>query len=282
MDTGPPRATRDTEPVDGASPVEPGRGAPPLEPVDPDRPSLPFVLDRIRDVEGWLTIEQAARLHRAGRSCAPGGQVVEIGSFRGRSTVVLASSVAGDVEIVAIDPHAGNDRGPQEIEGFADEAATDNRVFRANLAAAGVADRVRHIRSFSDRAHDCVDGAVDVLFIDGAHRYVPARNDICDWGRRVRPGGRMLIHDAFSSVGVTAAIATQLVGSRQWRYEGRSGSLVEYRRIDRSPYGALKDAVRQLAQCGWFARNVLIKVLIVARLGRLTRFLGHRQPTWPY
>ena len=67
---------------------------------------------------------------------------MEIGSFRGRSTIVLASAAADGVEVVAIDPHAGNDRGPQEIEGYATEAATDRAVFTTNLARAGVADRV--------------------------------------------------------------------------------------------------------------------------------------------
>ena len=41
-------------------------------------------------------------------------------------------------------------------------------------------------------------------------------------------------------------------------------------------------APRQAAQLPWFARNVLIKVLIVAKLGRLTRHLGHDPSTWPY
>jgi hypothetical protein len=55
---------------------------------------------------------------------------------------VLAIGADPSVEVVAIDPHAGNDRGPQEIEGFVDEAETDHERFEANLAAAGVGDRV--------------------------------------------------------------------------------------------------------------------------------------------
>ncbi len=76
--------------------------------------------------------------------------------------------------VIAIDPHAGNDRGPQEIDGFADAAADDHAIFNANLERAGVADRVRHVRMFSDAALDVVDGPIDVLYIDGAHRYAPA------------------------------------------------------------------------------------------------------------
>ena len=164
------------------------------------------------DVEGWMTDEQGRRLYAAAARCPAGGRIVEIGSFQGRSTIVLASAAPAGVEVVAIDPHAGNDRGPQEIAGYADEAAGDRAAFEANLARAGVADRVRHVASFSDDAHGEVDDPIDVLYIDGAHRYGPARADIRDWGRRVGDGGTMLIHDSFSSIGVTLAIVRELVG----------------------------------------------------------------------
>ncbi len=236
----------------------------------------------VADVEGWLTDAQIARLHDAAASAPPGGRIVEIGSFRGRSTIVLASAAPPGTEVVAIDPHAGNDRGPQEIEGFEAEAATDNEVFEANLRRAGVRDLVVHHRLFSDAAHDQVGQAIDVLFIDGAHRFAPARADIRDWGARVVPGGRMLIHDSFSSVGVTLAIVVELVFSGRWRYAGRSGSLAEYRRTTVGLAERPGNSVAQLLQLGWFARNVVIKVLIVAGLGRFTRLLGHRQETWPY
>lgn len=242
-------------------------------------PSFAAVLDAIGGVDGWLSDDQALRLWTRGRSVPEGGRIVEIGSFRGRSTIVLASAAARGVDVVAIDPHAGNDRGPREIEGFEAEAAEDNAVFHANLAAAGVAPRVRHVRAFSSDAHDAVDGPIDLLFIDGAHRYGPAVADVQAWGDRVVAGGTMLVHDAFSSVGVTLALARACFWSRRWRYAGRSRSLVEYRR---EPTRPLANLAQQLAQLPWFARNVLIKALIVARLGRLARLLGHREATWPY
>ncbi len=58
---------------------------------------------------------------------------------------------------------------------------------------------------------------VELLYIDGAHRYAPARDDIRRWGDRVPPGGTLLIHDSFSSVGVTGAILTSLTfSSPRW------------------------------------------------------------------
>jgi predicted O-methyltransferase YrrM len=236
----------------------------------------------VADVEGWMTDGQARLLWDSARRVAPGGRVVEIGSFRGRSMVVLARAAEPTVELVAIDPHAGNDRGPQEIDGFVDEAAEDHDVFNANLEKAGVRDRVRHVRAFSDAAHGDVDDPIDLLYIDGAHRYAPARTDIHEWGNRVADGGTMLIHDSFSSIGVTLAIVRELFAGRRWRYVGRSESMTEYRRERLRPKARVANAVHQSLELPWFARNVLIKVLITAKLGKVTRILGHDPSVWPY
>jgi predicted O-methyltransferase YrrM len=236
----------------------------------------------VADVQGWMTEAQAQRLWDRAKELRPPAQVVEIGSYQGRSAIVFGRAVAPGVDVVAIDPHAGNDRGPQQIEAEPDEGQADHEAFLANLADAGVVDAVRHVRIASQEAHDAVEGEIDVLYIDGAHRYVPARDDIRDWGARVRDGGTLLIHDSFSSIGVTLALVRQLFFGRGFRYVGRSGSMTEYRRERLGLGERVTNAGRQAAQLPWFARNVLIKVLILAKLGRLTRFLGHREPTWPF
>jgi Methyltransferase domain len=218
----------------------------------------------LTEIEGWLTEAQAARLAACGARAD--GQVVEIGSFRGRSTVVLARA-AGSV--VAIDPHAGSDRGPQEISADAERGDADFEAFRANVAGLPV----RHVRKFSADAHADVDGPIALLFVDGAHRFEPARADLVDWGRRVAPGGTMLVHDSFSSIGVTLALFTL----RGWRYVGRTGSLAEFRRERGRLYGPM------LRQLPWFARNVAIKVLIVAGRRRWAERLGlDPGAPWPY
>jgi predicted O-methyltransferase YrrM len=250
--------------------------------VPPTSSTFAQTFDDVADVQGWMTEAQAHRLWDRAQELDPPAQIVEIGSYQGRSAIVLGRAATDGVEVVAIDPHAGNDRGPQQIHGAPDEGQADHEAFLANLEAAGVSERVRHVRQFSHEAHADVAGEIDVLYIDGAHRYVPARDDIRDWGRRVADGGTLLIHDSFSSVGVTLALLTQLFFSPHFRYVGRSGSMTEYRREDQPPRQRLANAGRQAAQLPWFARNVLIKVLILARLGRLTRYLGHREPTWPF
>jgi predicted O-methyltransferase YrrM len=233
-------------------------------------------------VEGWFSPDQVARVAERAAEVPPDGRIVEIGSFRGRSMIAIARSAPPGAEVIAIDPHAGNDRGPQEIDGFAEEAAEDSEFFKANLDRAGVLDRVMYVRKFSHDAHDDITGRIDVLHIDGAHRFGPAREDIRAWGDRVAPGGVLLIHDSFSSIGVTLAIVVALLLSGRWRYVGRSRSLAEYRAEPVRGVPRLANIARQLAQMPWFARNVVIKLLIVARLGKVTRLLGHDGGNWPY
>jgi predicted O-methyltransferase YrrM len=241
------------------------------------------ILREVADVEGWMTPGQGATLVDAARRCRAGGTIVEIGSFRGRSTIVLALAAPASATLIAIDPHAGNDRGPQELDGFVDEAADDHAVFTDNLAAAGVAERVRHLRMYSDAALHEVDGVVDVLYIDGAHRYGPARADIRAWGARVSDDGTMLIHDSFSSIGVTAAILRELVAGTRFRYVGRSRSMTIYRAdLPRGWRARVGNAARQLAQLPWFLKNVLLKVLLSIGLGSLLARLGRPVPDWPY
>ena len=242
-------------------------------------PTLESALD---GVEGWFSPEQVERVAARSSELTAGDRVVEIGSFRGRSMVVIGRKAPEGVAIYAIDPHAGNDRGPQEIEGFEDEAAVDSKVFQANLERAGVWDRITYVRKFSHDAHGDVPGDIALLHIDGAHRFTPAREDIRAWGARVAPGGVMVIHDSFSSIGVTGAIAASLMFSKEWRYAGRSRSLAEYRREPVSGAAQLKNIATQLSQLPWFARNVLIKVLVTAKLGKAAKALGHDGNSWPY
>lgn len=240
-------------------------------------------LQAVDGIAGWMTPDQARQLYDAAAAVQPGGKIVEIGSFRGRSTVVIASAIAPGVSLFAIDPHAGNDRGPQEIDGYAAAAATDHEVFLANLEHAQVDDLVQHVRAFSDQAHSEVAGTLAMLYVDGAHRYAPARADIRDWGARVDADGTLLIHDSFSSIGVTLAILRELLLSRRWRYVGRSRSLAVYRSdLPRTAVARAANIGRQLAQLPWFARNLLVKVALTLRLGALLSAVRGRPVDWPY
>jgi hypothetical protein len=77
----------------------------------------------------------------------------------------------------------------------------------------------------------------------------------------------MLVHDAYSSVGVTLALLTSVVPSSSWRYVGRDGSLAAYVRERSLGMG------RELGQLGFFGANLVRKGLIAA---------GLRDGPWPH
>jgi len=91
----------------------------------------------------------------------------------------------------------------------------------------------------------------------------------------------MLVHDAFSSVGVTLAIMRELVPGRTFRYVGRTRSLAEYR-ADLAPGDRLRNAARQAVQLPWFVRNLGLKALLTLGWGKVLRRFGRPVPEWPY
>ena len=109
----------------------------------------------IKGVRGWLAPAEAEALFEAAKSCTGRGVIVEIGSWKGKSTICLArgSQAGACLAVYAIDRHT--DRSYE--------------AFQRNITRAGVADRVHPIRSRSQDAADGFSEPVELLFVDGAH-----------------------------------------------------------------------------------------------------------------
>ena len=201
---------------------------------------------------------------------------MEIGSYQGRSTIVLARATSESVAVTSIDPHAGNDRAPAAWEGSPADGWQDHLAFDTHLRTHEVSGRVRHVCSSSSAAHPEVTGEIDLLYVDGSHRYREVLGDLGGWGSRLREGGTMFVHDAFASLFVTAAVFRSVVVSPRWRYVGRERSLAEYRRQKVRGGDRIVSVARQFAALPWFARNLAVKALCAARLERLAVVLRHR------
>ncbi|MGI9538610.1 MAG: class I SAM-dependent methyltransferase, partial [Miltoncostaeaceae bacterium] len=175
----------------------------------PDRrAAVRDVRDRVADVEGWLTDGEGALLYELARGNR-GGAIVEIGSWKGRSTIWLAegSRAGRGAVVVAIDPHTGSE------EHRADGEVVDTfSEFRTNLAMAGVEEVVRPERAMSVDAAARVDEPVGLLFIDGAHDRDSVLADIDAWFPKLAPHGMIAFHDVTASwPGVARAIGERLV-----------------------------------------------------------------------
>ena len=233
---------------------------------DPTEPVLAFedawrLADR---VDGWLTEDQARTLYDAARAAAP-GRVVEVGSHLGRSTIVLAASGAA---VTAIDPFPDDWRyGRPDTE----------RRLRAHLADAGLADRVEVRVATSHAARTSWSEEVRMVYVDGKHDMWSCLDDL-RWSAFLRPGDVVLVHDAFSSLGVTLAVLCDALTTDRHRYTGRTGSLARFE-VARP---TVADRLRVAQELPWFAHNLLVKVLLRLRARPLARLLGHTDTADPY
>ena len=159
-------------------------------------PLLPFA-----SIDGWLTVDEAITLYELSRALPNEKPLaVEIGSWQGKSSVCLASGLAGKFRprLCCIDPFdASGDAASADVYGTRAEQATGGlrATFEANLAAAGLLDVVEVHAGFShDEARRFVE-PIDLLFVDGDHAYDAVKQDFVDWAPKVRAGGFLVMHD---------------------------------------------------------------------------------------
>lgn len=204
-------------------------------------------------VQGWLSEGQARILYRAATCVRPAQRIVEIGSHHGRSTVFLAAAKSPQVRLLAVDPFDN----PRWGGGPAAYAA-----FTATLDRFGLGDDVERFRGVSVEASAAWEGGqhIGLILIDGAHDRASVIADIDGWEHHVAPGGIVMFHDAFSSVGVTRALTERHLLGRQFRCLGSHRSLVVLRREDLGPVGQLRSTSRFAAGYPYFARNLAIKL----------------------
>src|SRR5579864_679456 len=146
----------------------------------------------LHGVEGWLGDDEALLLYRLARRCAGAGVIVEIGSWKGRSTICLAlGSLAGKKGPVhAIDPHDFAPDASVMNDGlYRTSALTTFGEFSANLKRAGVIEIVHPIVATSDEAARNWTQPIELLWIDGAHTYENDSRDIQNWSPYIVPGG---------------------------------------------------------------------------------------------
>lgn len=184
-------------------------------------------------VDGWLSEGEADLLYGLAHNAQC--DVVEVGSFMGRSTVALglgAKHGGRGVLVHAVDNFAGiaeHNRNGGELEKAKPTAA----LLRANLDGAGVNGQVTIKDMDSRRASDLFDGQCSVLFVDGEHTYEALSKDLDCWLPKLADGGFVVLHDATSSYpGVLRAIDERLIGRPlEYRALERHDSAVVFQKV---------------------------------------------------
>lgn len=220
-------------------------------------------------IPGWLKPGQARLLFDQARALGPGARVLEIGSHQGRSTVVLAKALEPlGGQVICVDPF---------VEGKLFGGTPTRAKFEKHVAEAGVADRIDLRADYSTALRPTWTEPFDLLYIDGKHDYWTLSDDL-RWAEHLPADRAVLIHDCYSSIGVTLGILAHVLGSRRLRYVERSDSMALFR----TSAPTARDRLRILAELPWWIRNVVVKVFLRLRLRPVARLLGHDSPYDPY
>lgn len=173
----------------------------------------------IEKIEGFLGKHEGRYLYHLARQAAPLGAIVEIGSFKGKSTVWLANgslSVNGH-PVYAIDPHLGG----EEYRGHGIDDRQTEKIMKQNLQRAGVEQKVIPVVKSSMAALEGWDRPVGFLWIDGDHSYDAVAQDFYRWSPHLVDGGIIALHDTYSWEGVRRLVDNEILLLDDYRVLGQ-------------------------------------------------------------
>lgn len=150
---------------------------------------------KLDKIEGHLHPKEAMTLFFFAYHPTKEGRVVEIGSFKGKSTAWIATAiklVSINDKVVAIDPHINVGEG-EAVPKY--EEPSSYEAFLKNLEKLSLLDYVEPIRQTSESAVKTWNEKIRLLFIDGSHRYEDVLLDLRLWEPWVVEGGIIIVHD---------------------------------------------------------------------------------------
>ena len=167
---------------------------------------LEETLTAFERAKGFMPREEGLALHAAAADAARLGlPLLEIGSYCGRSTLLLADAArTAGVTALTVDHHRGSEEQQPGWE-YHDASLVDPEVgrmdtlptFRRTLHAAGLEDHVVALVGRSPRVAAVWRGPLGLVFVDGGHTDEHATGDFEGWAPHLAVGGLLVIHDVF-------------------------------------------------------------------------------------
>ncbi|MGW9210117.1 class I SAM-dependent methyltransferase [Embleya sp. NPDC055664] len=165
----------------------------------------PAVRAAFEAATGFMPADEGDALYAAAVLAARVGPLVELGTYCGRSTILLAAVArdAGTV-VVTLDHHRGSEEQQPGWE-YHDPNLVDAELgvmdtlptFRRTLYRSGLEPYVVALVGHSRTIAPLWNTPVGLVFIDGGHTDEHAQGDYEGWAPHVAVGGLLLIHDVF-------------------------------------------------------------------------------------
>jgi hypothetical protein len=138
-------------------------------------------LKSIGKCEPNLTEKEAEFLYNIDNKVPKSGEIVEIGSYKGGSAIIIAEGSNKKRKIYTIDSH------PYKI--------LENQL-KNNISSFGLNRTVILIKGDSEKVADKWSKPISFLFIDGDHLYGKAKKDFILWEKYLMVGGLIAMHDS--------------------------------------------------------------------------------------
>lgn len=175
-------------------------------------PSTPRALWASMVTRGFVSRAEAELLYRLASRVSE-GVIVEVGSYRGRSTVALARGArAGSaVAVYAVDPHEAF----QDHPGSPQFGPPDRAAFFRAMLRSRCYHQVRLVNLSSEEVTPGWRRPVGLLWIDGDHSAEAVRRDLECWWPHLLPGAAVAFDDAVGpGSGPAAVIAENVAAGR--------------------------------------------------------------------
>ncbi|KOU14982.1 MULTISPECIES: class I SAM-dependent methyltransferase [unclassified Streptomyces] len=166
----------------------------------------PETLAAFEAAKGFMPVREGLALYEAAAAAgALGLPLLEVGTYCGRSTILLADAAReAGVAAITVDHHRGSEEQQPGWE-YHDPTVVDPEIglmdtlptFRRTLHRAGLEDHVIAIVGRSPQVAATWGGALGFVFIDGGHTDEHATGDYEGWAPHVAVGGTLVIHDVF-------------------------------------------------------------------------------------
>ena len=176
----------------------------------PSKPSKPSertlqLFELAGRITGFMPADEGRALHEAALRYLDHGVAVEIGTYCGKSTVLLgAAALSTGSVLYTIDHHHGSEEHQPGWE-YHDASLVDEVTgrfdtlpsLRRTLDDAGLDDNVVAVVGKSAVVARGWRTPLQLLFIDGGHSEAAAHQDFDGWAPWVTFGGALVIHDVF-------------------------------------------------------------------------------------
>lgn len=164
------------------------------------------VFEAFAGATGFMPEDEGLALYSAAVEAAGLGlPLLEVGSYCGRSTILLAAAArdAGTVA-VTVDHHRGSEEQQPGWE-YHDPGLVDPETarmdtlptFRRTLYQAGLEEHVIAVVGRSPQVAAVWGRPLGLVFIDGGHTEEHASADYAGWTPHLAPGGLLAVHDVF-------------------------------------------------------------------------------------